>query len=72
MLKIIGNIWGFLTGILNAVSSVFGFLKQRDAESNSPAMIQNKEDLNVQSEKDKVNTDLQKNDINELGKDIAE
>lgn len=67
----IKSIFNFLSGIANALGSIFGFFKQRDSELNSPEMIKNKEQQQEQDSKDKVNTDLKNNNTTELGKDIS-
>ena len=71
ILQIIKNALGFLSGIANSLGSIFNFFRQRDAEKNSPEMIKNKEQQQEQDYKDKVNNDLKKDNISELGKDIS-
>ncbi len=62
MWQTIKNIFGFL-------QSLFSFLKQK--ELNSPEIIKKKQLQEDQDFKDKVNEDLKKNNIEELGKDIS-
>ena len=71
MLKIISNIIGFISNLASAIGSIFSFLGQKDKEMNSPEMVQNKKEQQEQNFKDKVNKDLQQNNIEELGKDIS-
>lgn len=72
MLKIIANAISFISGIANSLGSIFGFLKQRDAEKNSPEMIKNKEAQQEQNLKDKVSNDLKTGNLSEIEKDIAD
>lgn len=68
----LSSIFKAIYGIFSAIGNLFGFLKKRQELENSPVMEQNKQNIQVQTEKDKVNIDLQNNDITELGKDIAD
>lgn len=65
------NIIGLIKSFFSAISSIFGFLKQKDSEYNTPEMIKNKEKQQDQDFKDKVNKDLEDNNVKELGKDIS-
>lgn len=71
MLKIISSAFDFLKSIAGALGSIFGFLKQRDSEVNSPEIKANKEAEQNQQVKDKTVEDLKNNNEKELEKDLS-
>jgi len=58
-----------------AISSVFAFAKQLDAELNSPEMIQSRKNVEIQKIKDKNARDadqaLKTGDLTEVDKDLS-
>ena len=61
-----------LSNAFGAIKEVFGFARQRDAEKNSPEMVQAKEAKDEVSAVDKTREALAKGDIDELRKEASE
>ncbi len=61
-----------ITNLLGAIKAVFGFTKQRDAEKNSPAMVEAKTAQNEQNAEDKTRRAIAGGNIQEERRELAE
>jgi hypothetical protein len=63
---------GLIKNAFEAIASVFGYAKQRDAEKNAPDMVQAKEAATETAALDQTRTALAKKDLDELRREAAE
>ena len=62
----------FITLLLEAITTVFGFLKKKTELNNTPEMVQAKKAQNEAKENDKISDAIQKRDTKTIEKELSE
>ena len=64
--------WSIIGGVVQVIAGWLGWQSKRQERFNAPDMVQNKQAATDLTEKEKIESDVAKNDLDAERKDMAE